>query len=100
VERNNINIITAKDYVAKDVAIQMDRTFKGSLIKNRANYQSIVLEYLQTLFRAYLLNNVIEAIGTLKVTLPEDRRDTIRIYYSYYSIYAHKYTEGTYALET
>lgn len=99
VERNNINIITAKDYIAKDVAIQMDRTFKGSLIKNRASYAGIVQDYLGTLFKTYLANNVIEAIGTLKVSLPSDRRDTVSIYYSYYCVYTHKYTEGEYALE-
>lgn len=99
VERNNINIITAKDYIAKDVAIQIDRTFKGSLIKNRPNYAGVVQNYLQTLFKTYLNNNVIEQIGTLKVTLPPERRDTVRLFYSYYSVYTHKYTEGTYALE-
>lgn len=99
VERNNINIITAKDYIAKDVAIQMDRTFKGSLIKNRPNYAGVVQNYLQTLFKTYLGNNVIESIGTLKVTLPTDRRDTVRLFYSYYAVYTHKYTEGTYTLE-
>ena len=99
VERNNINIITAKDYIAKDVAVQIDRTFKGSLIKNRPNYAGIVQQYLQTLFKTYLNNNVIEQIGTLKVTLPATRRDTVQLFYSYYSVYTHKYTEGTYTLE-
>jgi hypothetical protein len=99
VERNNINIITAKDYIAKDVAIQMDRTFKGSLIKNRPNYAGVVQNYLQTLFKTYLNNNVIEQIGTLKVTLPSNRRDTVQLFYSYYSVYTHKFTEGTYTLE-
>ena len=99
VERNNINIITAKDYIAKDVAIQIDRTFKGSLIKNRPNYAGVVQNYLQTLFKTYLNNNVIEQIGTLKVTLPSDRRDTVHLFYSYYAVYTHKYTEGTYTLE-
>ena len=32
IERNNINIITAKHYIAKDVTIQMNRTFRGRLI--------------------------------------------------------------------
>jgi len=99
VERNNSNIITAKDYVAKDVIIQMDRTFKGSLIKNRVSYRAVVLNYLQILFKAYLQNNVIESIGTLKVTMPSDRRDTVNIFYSYSAVYTHKYTEGEYALE-
>lgn len=99
VERNNINIITAKDYVAKDVAIQMDRTFKGSLIKSRPGYQQVVSNYLKILFQTYLTNNVIESIGTLRVSLPPERRDTVSIFYSYYAVYTHKYTEGQYALE-
>jgi len=98
VERNNTNIITAKDYIAKDVAAQMDRTFKGSLIKNRPNYTGVVQNYLEILFKTYLANNIIEEIDTLKVTLPTDRRDTVNIFYSYYSVYVHKYTEGTYSL--
>lgn len=99
VERNNANIITAKDYVAKDVIIQINRTFKGSLIKNRSTYKQTVLNYLQILFKAYLQNNVIESISTLKVTMPTTSRDTVNIFYSYYAVYTHKYTEGTYALE-
>jgi len=98
VERNNINIITAKDYIAKDVAIQMDRTFKGSLIKNRPNYAGVMTNYLRTLFKTYLNNNIIEAIDTLRVTLPSDRRDTVNIYYSYYAVYTHKYTEGEFSI--
>lgn len=98
VERNNINIITAKDYIAKDVAIQMDRTFKGSLIKNRPAYLGIVLDYLKTLFKTYKANSIIESIGTLKTNIG-DRNDTINIFYSYRSVYTHKNTEGQYALE-
>lgn len=99
VERNNLNIITAKDYIAKDVAIQMDRTFKGSLIKNRSSYQTTVLNYLHLLFNVYKANNVIEEKGTLAVTLPTTRRDTVNTFYSYYAVYTHKYTEGQYSIE-
>lgn len=99
VERNNINIITAKDYVAKDVAIQIDRTFMGSLIKNRSFYLGIVNSYLNKLFSSYVRDNIIESIGTISVTAPTDRRDTIRFKYSYYAIYTHKYTEGEYSIE-
>jgi hypothetical protein len=99
VERNNTNIITAKDYVCKDVRYQMDRTFKGSLIKNRPSYQRVVFNYLTLLFTAYKTNNVIEETGTLTVTLPTTRRDTVNIFYSYYAVYTHKYTEGTYSIE-
>lgn len=99
VERNNINIITAKDYVATDVAIQMDRTFKGRLITDRASYASTVKAYLYMMFNAYKQNRVIESIGTIKVNLPTNRRDTVNIYYGYYAIYTHKYTVGEYALQ-
>jgi hypothetical protein len=98
VERNNSNIITAKDYIARDVAIQMDRTFIGSLIKNRPQYGGVVLNYLKTLFKTYLNNNVIEQVGDLKVSLPADRRDTCNIYYSYYAIYVNKLIDGTYSI--
>lgn len=98
VERNNINIITAKDYIAKDVAIQMDRTFKGSLIKNRPNYAGVITDYLRTLFKTYLNNSIIESVDTIRVTLPTTRRDTVQIYYSYYAVYTHKYTEGEFSI--
>ena len=99
VERNNINIITAKDYVAKDVALQIDGTFKGSLIKNRSFYLGVVDDYLNKLFKFYVRNNIIESIGTISVSAPTDRRDTIRFKYSYYAVYTHKYTEGEYSIE-
>jgi len=99
VEKNNINIITAKDYIVKDVRYQMDRVFRGSLIKNRPHYQNVVLTFLKALFRSYLGSNIIEQIGTLSVTLPTDRRDTVNIYFSYYCVYTHKFTDGTFTIE-
>jgi hypothetical protein len=99
IERNNINIITAKDYVAKDVALQIDRTFKGSLIKNRSFYVGVVDDYLNKLFKSYVTDNIIESIGTISVSAPTDKRDTIRFKYSYYAVYTHKYTEGEYSIE-
>jgi len=99
VEKNNINIITAKHYIAKDVAIQMDRTFKGRLILDRGVYSNTVSGYLAIMFAIYKQAGIIEKLGTIKVTLPTTRRDTVNIFYSYYAVYTHKYTEGTYALE-
>ncbi|HRZ18871.1 MAG TPA: hypothetical protein P5136_02330 [Methanofastidiosum sp.] len=99
VERNNINIITAKHFIAKDVAIQMDRTFKGRLILDRGVYQNTVAGYLAIMFSIYKQAGIIEDVGTIKVTLPSTRRDTVEIFYSYYAVYTHKYTDGTYALE-
>ena len=99
VERNNINIITAKHYIAKDIAIQIDRTFKGRLILDRGVYSNTVSGYLAIMFSIYKQAGIIESIGTLKVTLPPERRDTVQIFYSYYAVYTHKYTEGTYSIE-
>lgn len=98
VESNNINIITAKHYIAKDVALQLDRTFIGSLITNRGVYQVNVETFLHKLFSSYKAARIIENVDTITVTLPTDRRDTVKIYYSYYAIYTHKYVEGEYAI--
>jgi hypothetical protein len=98
VERNNINIIVSKHYIARDVAIQMDRTFKGRLILDRGVYSNTVSGYLAIMFSIYKQAGIIEKLDTIKVTLPTDRRDTVNIFYSYYSVYTHKYTVGTYSL--
>lgn len=99
IERNNINIITAKHYIAKDVAIQMDRTFKGRLIIDSGSYINTVSAYLASMFAAYRKASILEKVGTITVTRDTERRDTINIFYSYYAVYTHKYTVGTYALE-
>ena len=99
IERNNINIITAKHYIATDVAAQMDGTFKGRLITDSASYTNTVHAYLSAIFAAYKRAKIIESIGTITVEIDSNRRDTINIFYSYVAVYTHKYTEGTYALE-
>lgn len=99
VERNNINIITAKHYIAKDVAIQMNRTFRGRLIIDSGSYINTVIAYLSSMFAAYKKASIIEKLGTITANISSERRDTIEVFYSYYGVYTHKYTEGTYALE-
>ena len=99
VEKNNINIIYAKHYIAKDVAIQMDRTFKGKLILDRGAYANTINAYLKLMFTIYHQAGIIEEIGTITVTLPTNRRDTVEIFYSYFAVYTHKYTTGTYVIE-
>jgi len=98
VKRNNINIITAKDYIARDVAIQMDRTFRGSLIYNRGGYAGMIKGYLSNLFISYLNNRLIESIGDINVAVSSQKPDTVVIKYSYYAVYTHKYTEGYYTI--
>jgi hypothetical protein len=98
IERNNINIITAKHYVTKDVRIQLDRTFIGNLITNREIYQTNVSTYLTRLLNTYKNMKIIEAVVSVAVTLPTDRRDTVEIFYSFNSVYTHKYFEGTYTI--
>ena len=99
IERNNINIITAKDFIAKDVAVQMNRTFRGKLILNSSTYVGTISSYLAAMFKAYKQAQIIESVRTIKVSLNATRRDTIDIFYSYVAVYTHKYTEGTFALE-
>jgi hypothetical protein len=98
VERNNINVITAKHYIAKDVAIQMNRTFKGRLITDAGSYTNTVNAYLSSMFAAYKKASIIESLGTIKVNISPLRRDTIEIHYEYISVYTNKYIEGTYSL--
>jgi hypothetical protein len=98
VEKNNINIITAKHYIAKDVAIQLDRTFIGRLITNRPVYKQTVEKFLNDVFKDYLSKQIIEEIDSISVTLPTTRRDTVNFKYSYFSVYTNKYFEGEYSL--
>ena len=97
-ERNCINIITAKDYLAKDVVIQMNRAFIGQLIKDRSVYHDAVLGFLSDLFKQYQANGVIASVATLTVTLPADQKTTVDFFYSYYAIYTNKYIEGVFTI--
>jgi hypothetical protein len=99
VERNNINIITAKDYIADDVAYQMNTTFHGQLILDRSSYQNTVQAYLASLFATYKQAKIIEDIGTLKAQIDDTNKTKVNIYYSYYAVYTHKLTDGEFALE-
>lgn len=99
VERNNINIITAKDFIAKDLITQIDRAFKGSLIKNRDQFKSTVFGYISSLMSSYLANGYIENIVSIVVELPESHRDTVEFYYSYNAIYTAKYFDGKFSIE-
>jgi len=98
IERNNLNVITAKHYIARDVAIQMNRTFKGRLITDASSYTNTVSAYLSSMFTAYKAASIIESLGTIKVVIDPLRRDTIDIHYEYTAVYTNKYIEGTYAL--
>ena len=97
-ERNCINVITAKDYVAKDVVIQMNRAFIGQLIKDRSVYHDSVLGFLSDLFKQYQANGVISSVAKLTVTLPAAQKTTVEFFYSYYAIYTNKYIEGTFTI--
>ena len=98
VERNNINIITAKDYLSKDIAHQMDTVWKGSLIKNPTDYAAQVSSFLAKLMNTYLRNNVIAAVVTTSAVMDSVRKDTVIIFYSYNAVYTHKYTEGSFEI--
>jgi hypothetical protein len=98
VERNNINIITAKHYIAKDVAAQLTRTFVGRLILDSGSYTNTVQAYLTAIFAAYKQASIIERLSSITVTVHATQRDTIVIHYAYTAIYTNKKIDGTYAL--
>lgn len=98
VEKNNINIITAKHYIAKDVAAQMTRTFVGRLILDSASYANTVKSYLAAIFAAYKQANIIEKVTTLTASIHATQRDTVLIHYGYTAIYTNKKIDGTFAL--
>lgn len=100
VEANCQNIITAKDYIARDVRIQMDKIYKGVLIKNRQVHQDNMNRSLKNLFKGYKAAEVIESLGYATVTLDTANRTKAYLAYGYYSIYEQKYIEGTYELLT
>jgi len=98
VEANNINIVTAKHYIAKDVAFNLDNVFIGSIVTNRPAYKLNIENFLHNLFASYMSAKIIEGIDKIEVTLPPKRRDTVKIKYAYYAIYSHKYIEGEYSI--
>ena len=98
IERNNINIITAKDFIAKDVAIQLNRTFVGKLILNQATFVGTIQSYMGKLFAEYRSAGIIESIGTISATVNASRSDTVDIFFSYRSVYSGKYFNCEYAL--
>jgi hypothetical protein len=98
VETNNINIIYAKHYIAKDVAIQLNRTFVGKLILDTGAFANTVHAYLKLMFTIYKQAGIIESLGTITVTPKPNRRDTFLVFYSYTGTYTAKYFEGTYTL--
>ena len=98
VARNNINVITAKDFIAKDVVIQMNRTFKGKLILDRSSFTTTVNAYLATMFSVYKNAGIIESVGTLTATLDATDGTKMHIFYSYVPVYGLKHIEGTFAL--
>ena len=75
------------------------RTFKGKLILNGGSYANTVKAYLAIMFATYKKASIIESVGTITADISSLRRDTVDIFYSYYAVYTHKYTEGTYTLE-
>lgn len=98
IEKNNINIITAKHYIAKDIRAQLDRTYVGKLILNRDQYQVDVQIFLKKLMNTYKNLKIIESVIGVEVTLPADKRDTIYVKYQYSAVYTGKYFEGEYTI--
>ena len=96
VEANNINIVTAKHYIAKDVTLQLDRTFIGSIVTNRPAYKLNIENFMYGLFASYTAGKIIENVAKIEVTLPPKRRDLVKVRYGYYAIYSNKYIEGEY----
>lgn len=97
VEKNNINIVTTEHYIASDVIVQMNK-FHGNLINDQASYIDNIGKFLDKLFSEYKRTRVIAKKGYTKAAISSTRNDTVIISYGYYSVYTHKYTEGTYEL--
>ena len=97
VEKNNINIVTTEDYVANDVTVQMNK-FHGKLIQDQSAYIDMINKFMIKLFAEYTRNRVIAKVGYTKAAISPTRSDTVLVSYGYYSVYTHKYTEGTYEL--
>ena len=97
--KNNINIITAKDYVAKDVIIQLNKTYKGKLILNRGAFENSIVSTLANMFTVYKQAGIIEEKGTLKAKSDTTNPNKFLVFYSYKPVSTAKYFDGTYALE-
>jgi hypothetical protein len=98
VERNNINIITVKDYIAEDMANGIDRTFKGTPVYNSDDYEKNLNKYIAGKMNEYKRNRIIAAVESTSAKRHESKRDTYLFKYAYEAVYTHKYTEGSFEL--
>lgn len=97
-EKQSPNIVRSKDYINRDVAIQIKNSFQGKLMINPGQHIKNINTYLQSLFNQYRGANVIADIKNISASRSPDRPDTIKIFFAYEAIYTHKYTEGEYYL--
>lgn len=97
-EKQSPNIVRSKDYINRDVAIQIKNAFQGRLMINPSQHIKNIKTFLQSLFSQYRGANVIAEIKNISASRSTERPDTIKIFYAYEAIYTHKYTEGEYYL--
>ena len=97
-EKQSPNIVRSKDYINRDVAIQIKNSFQGKLMINPGQHIKNINTFMQSLFNQYRGANVIAEIKNISASRSPDRPDTIKIFYAYEAIYTHKYTEGEYYL--
>ena len=100
VERNCINIITAKQFITRDVRVQLDRYFVGNLIIDKVAYTSLVTSFLAKLLNEYKNMNIIENVGTVVVSIDPIIGTQVNVFYSYFCIYIAKEFNCTYTIIT
>ena len=100
VERNCINIITAKQFITRDVRVQLDRYFVGNLIIDKVAYTSLVTSFLAKLLNEYKNMNIIENVGSVVVSIDPIIGTQVNVFYSFYAVYTAKYFECTYTIIT
>ena len=100
VEKNCINVITAKQFITRDVRVQLDRYFVGSLIIDKVAFTSLVTSFLAKLLNEYKNMNIIESVGTVVVSIDPVKGTQVNVFFSYISVYTAKYFEVTYTIIT
>ena len=98
VDRNNVNVITVKDFIAKDLIAQLNRTFKGSLIRNPSQFTNDVSNFIRKIMNAHVANGYIAAVVAVTANINADRADTIDFYYGYNAVYTAKYFDGSFSI--
>jgi len=98
IERNNIHIINVKDYIAEDISLGIDNTFKGVIVPDVSVHEDNMTKYVIGKFVEYKTDKIIAKFKNVSVKRNESKRDTYKVKYSFENVYTHKNTDVTFEI--